>query len=361
MVFGEVVFRFITLGLFLLSWSVSSQSMEPVGYSGTWASAAYFNNAIDVISETVNIDITDDANNAGYTVSYKLYNNREGLQFPLVFEVFDEFGQSNEFEITVDGQSVPVVTVTEDNNGLETSDFYMPANTGLEQFRADSKYINLDLSSGLHTITATYDVQPHYYGSDWTGISTYSYSLVPMKESVSDDKQFKGSFIKLNFNGSLDYISMDIDGTKNTLPSKNQWHFKDNLAKEIDFIIQAPLNPVAKVLTAVSPFITISFALFVLGGLHLRMMKRRQQAQPETLWTVMLVGGFLVPLLSLIIYYLYLLVTDMIIGQGATGESRNLFFIWILPLGYIVITLIYLIISFVVFMMVKQTVTKTVK
>ena len=361
MVSGEVVFRFITLGLFLLSWSVSSQSMEPVGYSGTWASAAYFNNAIDVISETVNIDITDDANNAGYTVSYKLYNNREGLQFPLVFEVFDEFGQSNEFEITVDGQSVPVVTVTEDNNGLETSDFYMPANTGLEQFRADSKYINLDLSSGLHTITATYDVQPHYYGSDWTGISTYSYSLVPMKESVSDDKQFKGSFIKLNFNGSLDYISMDIDGTKNTLPSNNQWHFNDNLAKEIDFIIQAPLNPVAKVLTAVSPFITISFALFVLGGLHLRMMKRRQQAQPETLWTVMLVGGFLVPLLSLIIYYLYLLVTDMIIGQGATGESRDLFFIWVLPLGYIVITPIYMIISFVVFMMVKQTVTKTVK
>ena len=361
MVSGEVVFRFITLGLFLLSWSVSSQSMEPVGYSGTWASAAYFNNAIDVISETVNIDITDDANNAGYTVSYKLYNNREGLQFPLVFEVFDEFGQSNEFEITVDGQSVPVVTVTEDNNGLETSDFYMPANTGLEQFRADSKYINLDLSSGLHTITATYDVQPHYYGSDWTGISTYSYSLVPMKESVSDDKQFKGSFIKLNFNGSLDYISMGIDGMKNTLPSNNQWHFNDNLAKEIDFIIQAPLNPVAKVLTAVSPFITISFALFVLGGLHLRMMKRRQQAQPETLWTVMLVGGFLVPLLSLIIYYLYLLVTDMIIGQGATGESRDLFFIWVLPLGYIVITPIYLIISFVAFMMVKQTVTKTVK
>ncbi|GAF57425.1 hypothetical protein JCM18902_123 [Psychrobacter sp. JCM 18902] len=223
--------------------------MEPVHFSGTWASAAYFNNAIDVISETVNIDITDDANNAGYTVSYKLYNNREGLQFPLVFEVFDEFGQSNEFEITVDGQSVPVVTVTEDNNGLETSDFYIPANTGLEQFRADSKYINLDLSSGLHTITATYDVQPHYYGSDWTGISTYSYSLVPMKESVSDDKQFKGSFIKLNFNGSLDYISIGIDGTKNTLPSNNQWHFKDNLTKEIDFTIQAPLNPVAKVLT----------------------------------------------------------------------------------------------------------------
>ncbi len=75
----------------------------------------------------------------------------------------------------------------------------------------------------------------------------------------------------------------------------------------------------------------------------------------------MLVGGFLVPLLSLIIYYLYLLVTDMIIGQGATGESRGLFFIWVLPLGYIVITPIYLIISFVVFMMVKQTVTKTVK
>lgn len=114
--------RFVVLSLLILSCSAVVQAMEPVGYSGTWASAAYFNNAIDVISETVNIDITDDANNAGYKVSYKLYNNREGLQFPLVFEVFDEFGQSNEFEITVDGQSVPVVTVTEDNNGLETSE-----------------------------------------------------------------------------------------------------------------------------------------------------------------------------------------------------------------------------------------------
>lgn len=361
MVSGEVVFRFITLGLFLLSWSVSSQSMEPVGYSGTWASAAYFNNAIDVISETVNIDITDDANNAGYTVSYKLYNNREGLQLPLVFEVFDEFGQSNEFEITVDGQSVPVVTVTEDNNGLETSDFYMPANTGLEQFRADSKYINLDLSSGLHTITATYDVQPHYYGSDWTARHTYSYSLKPRQQSDTQSQQFQGSTVTLNFYGDADHVTVDIDNEKTALSANQPLYFKDNLTKEINFIIQAPLNPVAKVLTAVSPFITISFALFVLGGLHLRMMKRRQQAQPNTLWTAMLVGGFLVPLLSLIIYYFYLLVTDMIIGQGATGESRDLFFIWVLPLGYIVITPIYMIISFVVFMMVKQTVTKTVK
>lgn len=353
--------RFIVLSLLLLSCSAVVQAIEPVVHSGTWASAAYFNNAIDVISETVDIDITDDVNNDSYTVTYELYNNREGLQFPLVFEVFDEFGQSDKFEITVDGQSVPVVTVTEDNNGLETSDFYMPANTGLEQFRADSKYINLDLSSGLHTITATYDVQPHYYGSDWTGISTYSYSLVPMKESVSDDKQFKGSFVKLNFNGDLDDISMDIDGTKNTLPSDNQWYFDENLPREISFNYQKPLNPVAKVLTAVSPFITISFALFILGRMHLRMMIGRQKAQPETLWTVMLTGSFLVPLLSFIVYYLYLLMTDMIIGKGATGENRDLFFIWVLPLGYIVLTPVYLVISFVAFMVVKKTVAKRVK
>lgn len=353
--------RFIVLGLLLLSCSAVVQAMEPVGHSGTWASAAYFNNAIDVISETVDIDITDDANNDSYTVTYELYNNREGLQFPLVFEVFDEFGQSDKFEITVDGQSVPVVTVTEDNNGLETSDFYMPANTGLEQFRADSKYINLDLSSGLHTIKATYDVHPHYYGSDWTGISTYSYLLVPMKESASDGKQFEGSFVKLNFNGDLDYISMDIDGTKNTLPSDNQWYFDENLPREISFNYQKPLNPVAKVLTAVSPFITISFALFILGRMHLRMMIGRQKAQPETLWTVMLTGSFLVPLLSFIVYYLYLLMTDMIIGKGATGENRDLFFIWVLPLGYIVLTPVYLVISFVAFMVVKKTVAKRVK
>lgn len=360
MVSGEVVFRFITLGLFLLSWSVSSQSMEPVGYSGTWASAAYFNNAIDVISETVNIDITEDANNASYTVSYKLYNNREGLQFPLVFEVFDEFGQSNEFEITVDGQSVPVVTVTEDNNGLETSDFYMPANTGLEQFRADSKYINLDLSSGLHTITATYDVQPHYYGSDWTARHTYSYSLKPRQQSDTQSQQFQGSTVTLNFYGDADHVTVDIDNEKTALPANQPSYFNDNLAKEIDFIIQKPLNPLTKFLTAASPLIAI-ISLFILGALHLRMISRGKGAQPESHWSAMLLGGFLVPLLSFIIYYIYLLATDIVIGKGATGDSRDLFFIWVLPLGYIVITPIYLIISFVVFMMVKQTVTKTVK
>ena len=352
--------RFVVLSL-LLSCSAVVQAMELVGHSGTWASAAYFNNAIDVISETVDIDITDDVNNDSYTVTYELYNNRGGLQFPLVFEVFDEFGQSDEFEITVDGQSVPVEVITEDKNALDITDFYYSSiSKDSGQFRAQSKYIDINLSQGLHTISATYDVHPHYYGSDWTGISTYSYSLVPMKESVSDDKQFKGSFIKLNFNGDLDDISMDIDGTKNTLPSDNQWHFDENSPREISFNYQKPLNPVAKALTAVSPFITISFALFILGGLHLRMMIRRQKAQPETLWTVMLAGSFLVPLLSLIVYYLYLLMTDMIIGKGATGENRDLFFIWVLPLGYIVLTPVYLVISFVAFMLVKKTVTKTV-
>lgn len=356
--------RFIVLGLLLLSCSVSSQSMEPVKFSGTWASAAYFNNDIDVISETVeiDIDITDNATtNDRYVVTYELYNNHGGLQFPLVFEVFDEFGQSDDFEFFVDGQSVPVATLAEDDTVLDVADFYMPNNIDSGQFRAQSKYIDINLSQGLHTIKATYDVHPHYYGSDWTGISTYSYLLVPMKESASDGKQFEGSFVKLNFNGDLDYISMDIDGTKNTLPSDNQWYFDENLPREISFNYQKPLNPVAKVLTAVSPFITISFALFILGRMHLRMMIRRQKAQPETLWTVMLAGSFLVPLLSLIVYYLYLLMTDMIIGKGATGENRDLFFIWVLPLGYIVLTPVYLVISFVAFMMVKKTVTKIVK
>ncbi|MBH0084766.1 hypothetical protein I6E84_00850 [Psychrobacter sp. SCQQ22] len=83
------MFRLTIIGLLLLSWTVSSQAMEPVTYSGTWASAAYFNKSIDVISESVDIDVIEDTNNDSYTVTYELYNNREGLQFPLVFEVFD--------------------------------------------------------------------------------------------------------------------------------------------------------------------------------------------------------------------------------------------------------------------------------
>lgn len=249
---------------------------------------------------------------------------------------------------------MPVSTITEDDTVLDVADFYMPNNTGWDQFRAESKYISVDLSQGLHTIKATYDVQPHYYGSDWTARHTYSYSIKPMQHSDTQGNKFLGSTTKLNFVGDTDYITVDIDNEQATLPANQQFNFNENVAREIDFIIQKPLNPVAKVLTAVSPFITISFALFILGRMHLRMMIRRQKTQPETLWTVMLAGSFLVPLLSLIVYYLYLLMTDMIIGKGATGENRDLFFIWVLPLGYIVLTPVYLVISFVAFIMVKK-------
>lgn len=106
MVSGEVVLRFIVLGLLLLSCSAVVQAMEPVKFSGTWAKSAYFNNDIDVISETVeiDIDITDNATtNDRYVVTYELYNRHEGLTLPAVFEVLDEFGQSDDFEVSVDG------------------------------------------------------------------------------------------------------------------------------------------------------------------------------------------------------------------------------------------------------------------
>ncbi|MGO3339451.1 hypothetical protein [Psychrobacter sp.] len=350
------MYRFIITGLLLLSWSVSSQAIEPVSYSGTWANAAYFNKSIDVISESVDIDIIEDTNDS-YTVTYELYNNREGLQFPLVLEVFDgldSFEQSDDFKISIDGQSVPVEVLAEGDTVLDTADFYYPTtDTGDKTFRAESKYINVNLPQGLHTVIATYEVHPHYYGSDWTARHTYSYSLKPMQQSDVQNQRFQGSTVTLNFDGDTDHVTVDIDNEETALPVNQPLHFNDNLAKEIDFVIQKPLNPLARVLTAASPFVAF-IALLVIGIRHLRMMSRRAQAQPESLWVVMLTGGFLVPFLSLMVYYIFLLLTDMVIGKGATGESRDLFFVWVLPLMYIILTPIYLVISFVAFISIKR-------
>ena len=349
------MFRLTIIGLLLISWTVSSQAMEPVTYSGTWASAAYFNKSIDVISESVDINVIEDANN--YTVTYELYNNHEGLRFPLVLEVFDgldSFEQSGDFEISIDGQSVPVEVLAEDDTVLDTADFYYsPTDTDGQTFRAESKYINVDLSQGLHTVIATYDAHPHYYGSDWTARHTYSYSLKPMQQSDTQSQLFQGSTVTLNFDGDTDHVTVNIDNEEAALSVNQPLHFNDNLAKEIDFIIQKPLSPLAKVLTAASPFIAF-IALFALGILHLLMMSRREETQPENRWVVILTGGFLVPFLSLIAYYIFLLVTDIVIGKGATGESRALFSIWVLPLGYMVLTPIYLVISFVAFIEIKR-------
>ncbi|MGO2339137.1 MAG: hypothetical protein ACTH5M_00885, partial [Psychrobacter sp.] len=225
--------------------------------------------------------------------------------------------------------------------------------TDAQAFRAESKYINVNLSQGLHTVIATYDAHPHYYGSDWTARHTYSYSLKPMQQSDVQSQRFQGSTITLNFDGDTDHVTVDIDNEETALSVNQPLHFNDNLAKEIDFIIQKPLNPLAKVLTAVSPFVTF-IALFALGMRHLRRMRRCEESQPEGLWVVLLTGGFLIPFLSLIAYYVFLLVTDMVIGKGATGESRALFSIWVLPLGYIVLTPIYLVISFVALIEIKR-------
>lgn len=361
------------LGLVFSLVALECIAMQPVSYSGTWASSAYINNTNEVLSEKVYIDISDDFSSASYTIEYELFSHQAGQQIPLVFEVINDSERYSEqqvdaeFIIKVDGHDVAVQTIddNEDQSApigaqkdfankepVSTQDFYTNQGEKVKnQFRPQSKFIEVNLSRGRHLIQAIYPAVPHYYGSDWTGRDTYSLSLLPIKKG----ERFKGTIIEMTFNGNSDYVTVDIEGEKERpLLATRRWQFADERPNEIAWRYQKVPNLLAQFLIAIPFWLVIGIALLLLAWRHYHLMQESQPKPSHNRWQVVLFGGLLIPFLALMIYYFYLLVTDMIIGKGATGESRDMFFIFIFPFCYILITPCYLVASAIAFSVLRQ-------
>ncbi len=143
-IFGYIVARFIILVLFLLSHSVFSYAnMASPTIDGTNTSTAYTSKDIDILSETININIDKGFNQANYDVTYEIYSAEEGYRIPLVFEVFDRVGDKADksFIVEVDGQVVPVLNNYDyESQSKSLPAYYDPETDTSVQFNNSAKY-----------------------------------------------------------------------------------------------------------------------------------------------------------------------------------------------------------------------------
>lgn len=105
--YREIVLRFIILGLLLLSHSMFSYAnMASPTIDGTNASTAYSSKDIDILSETININIKKGFHEADYDITYEIYSDKEGKRIPLIFDVFEDHisdDSDKSFIVEVDG------------------------------------------------------------------------------------------------------------------------------------------------------------------------------------------------------------------------------------------------------------------
>ena len=343
MVSGEVVFRFITLGMFLLSTSMFSYAnMASPIIDGTNASTAYSSKDIDILSENIDINIAEGFNQADYDVTYEIYSAKEGDRIPLVFEVFDNIDNDADksFIVEVDGQAVPVlINYDYESHSKSLPAYYDPETDTAVPFNNDAKYFEINLSEGNHVINVKYSAYPTINRSDWSNQYIYNYSLKPAKTW----KSFGSLTVTLNMADEPQYLKTNLGKPLGgALQADSKWVF-DHLPQDVlEISYQPQPMPLAQWLINLDSLILLLFLICLLGGAHYGLMYWSRKKSLKRAWMVTWLGILIVPFIVLMIVFYKICLIDWLLGEHASRYHG--YTIFIIIFGYPLTLLVYLII-----------------
>lgn len=309
---------------------------------GTNTSTAYSSKDIDILSETININIDKGFNQANYDVTYEIYSAEEGYRIPLVFEVFDCVGShvDDSFIVEVDGQVVPVlINYDYESQSKSLPAYYDPETDTAVQFNDSAKYFEVNLSEGNHVINVQYSAHPTIDRSHWTNQYIYSYSLKPAKSW----KSFGDLTINLKINDELKYLETNLGepvGGKITTDSK--WHF-DRIPKDVLEISYHPLpRSWTQVLINVDGRIIFFVLMALLGSIHYKLLRGSHKKQSKKVSVILWLGIVTVPFVALMITMLRIEFIDWLLGSRASKYHG--YIVFIVVFGYPLVLPVYLII-----------------
>lgn len=335
--------RSVLIGLLCLSHSMVIHAMQPVSVEGTSVSSAYFNSNIDVISETVNIDISEHFRAAHFTVQYEVYIRQLTTQVPLMFALYDNklaTDTSNNnvaMSITVDGNPVAVQTITSSENEIKFDDFFESYNikpTGFEIQRVEDNtnifpdhvsFIKSDFSVGYHTIIATYDARPSYRdNNELTYEYSYDYSFKPIKLK----QNLASTTVNLNFQGAIENVSMQVfaNGFQDlTGVSNGTVTFRETLPDTIYLSYQRQFSDLVETLI-VWPIFGVFILLYIIfSRWHIKSIKDASHSKPLSILWYVLMGSVLVPLASITFIVLNESLIYKAIGAQKIEDMRHFF------------------------------------
>ena len=338
------MFRFIIIGLLLLSASMFSYAnmASPID-DGTFASTAYSSTDIDILSETIDINISKGFHKADYDIAYEIYSDKAGERIPLIFEVFEEYMSDDSYEsfvIKVNGQTVPVLKNYDYESGSTALPSYYDAETDTAiPFNSNAKYFEIDLSKGNHVITVDYSAYPTIDRSNWTNQYIYSYSLKPAKTW----KSFGDLTVNLKIANESQYLKTNLGKPlSGAIQVDSKWFF-DHIPKDVlEISYQQPPSSLAQRLIDLDGRVVFLVSIMLFGFIHYRSLRWSHERRSKKAKTILWLGVLIVPFIALMIVFYKIYLIDWLLGENASRYHGYIFLIVVF--GYPLTLPFYLII-----------------
>lgn len=344
--------RSLLIFLFSLISQVGLANMASPYLDGTRSASAFTSRDIDVLEELIHISIDQDFRRATYRVEYLIHTDTAGLQIPLLFLAED---YEEDFKVWVDGNRVLILDIPPDyqmisdslttqfansfqssNDRTETRVIHWQKNWGSTHYLQELKYFEVDLTKGQHRIRVEYEASAWRDISDWVTKYSFRYALAPAKYWRS----FGKLEIQLDAAAVGEPISTNLGKPhRGNLREIASWTFSSLPADYIEINHQPKISTFAGFLIVIGPFgLTLGFAV-LLTLLHIWGIRRFRKRYPARRYSwVVIVGSFLVPLLSFLFYMESYALIDAAIGPAAGGYHGYIFLVIIF---YPVVLLFY--------------------
>jgi hypothetical protein len=358
------LFLFILHCLYLSSNANKGSAWHP----GTMGPTVVSSRQLDILHEQINITIDNAFRYAQFDIEYIIKSDSTGLQIPLLFYAASF---NSDFRVMLDGrevelQSVPDVYIAPDDpvfgnflhafenaNSHVKNEKYEPAiwirwaEHDYDYCRlADLHYFQVNLSKGQHTISVRYTAEYSRRAAGRLHQYSFMYSLSPA--------QHWRSFGSLEINVNSTAFDQPIENTLGPPTSGNidsvaSWKFDALPAEHFSITYTPQISGLAKALVYIGPGILTAFVVVVLIIIHVYLMVRYRNRNPEARFTaVRLIGSLLNPVLFFVAYAQVNELIDAAIGpEAARGwNDMGLIMAWFILLP--IVFLFYVFIMWVV-------------
>jgi hypothetical protein len=339
---------------------------------GSKNASVFSSKDVTILYENIIVHINQDFKTAKFIIEYNIKSDVVGGQIPLLF-LAKEY--KNGFKVWLDGKPIEIQNIPKQYYKTENSPFANFANSFDERIdnnqyisiywqRNNTELYNLDdlkyfetiLSKGEHKIKVEYLANVWIDNSNWVKEYKFLYSLAPAK--------FWKSFGSLNItiyqDGQLKPITTNLGNPiEGKIGAISTWKFNKLPDDLIQIKYKTEITQTAKTLISIEPFGMMLYSGLVLFVIHivLAFWYRNRNGTKKYSWVV-IIGSLIVPYLMLHSYfYSYNLIDNLI---GIEASKRHGYYFLIL-FWYPVMFVVYLIIMWVIDIIIRKKLAKTIK
>jgi hypothetical protein len=315
-----------------------ANSASPAFAVGSNSGSAYSSKDVDILKETIVLDLEKKPHTGFYTITYHIKTENEGKQIPLLFNAM---GYAGGFKVWVDGKAVQILTIPRgsiDSLHAILKDFgnvyHKPAkhndylfNSETDTVFSDYKYFEAPLSKGEHDIRVEYTALPGGVHETWVNRYDFDYSLWP----ASYWHSFSSLEIKLVGDSTTKQIESNIGIPTKTAADTLIWKF-DKLPVDVFRISYEPkLGWFANAMVSFGPFgFTVTFTILLLI-INAALIKREYRIATRSFtWSAGLLG-LIMPVFIFIAYFCSFDMIYAVIGSEASHHSNSIYAIFLYP------------------------------